>query len=168
MLNKLLQDHAMLREKGEALIALLDLPSMPDRQILAQMRWEVSSLMMQHLALEDRYLYAKLISDPRPHVRSIGERFQQELLDLYAHYSEQGKYWTQDRIAADWDGYRHAAKRRTHVMFERIEREESELYPLIAGAAIDINSHAPHTTNWAREAFAIKDAMTTPGYQPAR
>lgn len=168
MLNKLLQDHAVLREKGEALIALLDLPAMPDQQVLAQTRWELSSLMMQHLALEDRYLYSKLISDPRPHVRSIGEKFQQELLDLYAHFSEQGKYWTQDRIAGDWDGYRHPARSRAHIMFARIEREEAELYPLIADASIDVSSHSPHTANWARDAFAIKDAMTVTGSHAAR
>lgn len=159
MLQKLLDDHAMLREKGEALIVLLDLPVMPDRHVLAELRWQVSSLMMQHLALEDRYLYAKLINDPRPDIRSMGERFQQELIGLYAHFSEQARYWTQDRIAADWDGYRHPARQRAHIMFARIEREEAELYPLIKDASIDLSTQVPHSANWTRDAFAIKDAM---------
>jgi hypothetical protein len=168
MLEKLLHDHAVLRERGERLIALLDLPSMPDPQVLAHTRWQLSSHVMQHLALEERYLYAKLLSDPRPHVRALGESFQRELAALYADYSEQGKYWTQDRIAADWDAYRHPAKARALAMFARAEREEAQLYPLIQGASIDVSTHAPHTSNWTRDAFAIKDAMTQASSPAAR
>ena len=73
MLDKFLQDHAVLRQMGESLIALLDLPEMPDPQELAERRWRLSSHVMQHLALEDRYLYAKLLSDPRPDVRAYAD-----------------------------------------------------------------------------------------------
>jgi hypothetical protein len=159
MLDKFLQDHAVLRQMGESLIALLDLPEMPDPQELAERRWRLSSHVMQHLALEDRYLYAKLLNDPRPDVRAKGECFQQELSSLFGDYVEQGKYWTQERIAADWHGYRHKAKQRVLIMFARVDREEAELFPLIEDATIDASTKVPHSTNWARDAFAIKDAM---------
>lgn len=160
MLDKFLHDHAILRQLGESLIALLELADMPDPELLAETRWRLSSHVMQHLAFEDRYLYAKLLSDPRPHVRATGEPFQQELASLFGDYVEQGKYWTQERIAADWDGYRHKAIERVHVMFARVEREEAELFPLIHDATIDASTQVPHSSNWTRDAFAIKDAMT--------
>ena len=160
MLDKFLHDHAILRQRGESLIALLDRPEMPDPQELAEARWRLSSHVMQHLALEDRYLYAKLLNDPRPDVRAMGQSFQHELASLFADYVEQGKYWTQERIAADWDGYRHKARDRVLVMFARVEREEAELFPLIENATIDASIQVPHSSNWARDAFAIKDAMT--------
>lgn len=166
MLDKLLQDHAILRERGQSLLALLDLSEMPDQQVLAETRWQLSGHVMQHLALKDRYLYAKLLTDPRPDVRAMGEEFHRELAALYADYCEQGKYWTQERVAAEWETYRHPAKARVLAMFARVEREEAELFPLVYDASIDISTQVPHSSNWAREAFAIKDAMTKASAQP--
>lgn len=160
MLEKLLHDHDVLRERAGKLIVLLDLPVMPDPELLGQARWELSGYVMQHLALEDRYVYAKLLADPRPHVRALGQNSQDELKALYTEYARQGQYWTQERIASGWDLYRRPAKKRVLQMLERIDREETELYPLVHDAAINVSTHAPHSTNWARDAFAIKDAMT--------
>ncbi|WP_446654063.1 hypothetical protein [Blastomonas sp.] len=166
MLERMLLDHAVLRERGESLMALLDRSEMPDQQLLAETRWQLSGHVMQHLALKDRYLYAKLLNDPRPHVRAIGEEFHQELAALYADYCEQGKYWTQERVAAEWEAYRHPAKARILAMFARVEREETQLFPLVYDASIDISTQVPHSSNWAREAFAIKDAMTKASARP--
>lgn len=162
MLDKILRDHAILRERGENLIALLELKEMPDAKLLAEVRWQLSSHVMQHLALKDRCLYTKLLNDPRAHVRTLGEMFHRELTDMYVQYSEQGKYWTQERVAANWEAYRHPAKARVLAMFARVDREEAELLPLVRNAAIDITTQVPHSSNWTREAFAIKDAMTKP------
>lgn len=160
MLDRLLRDHAIMREKAQALLDLLDSNAAPASEVLADTRWQLSSHIMQHLAFEDRHLYAKLLHDDRPHVCETGRRFQAELTTLFATYADHAKHWTPDRISGDWNGFRAASRKMTYAMFARIDREEKELFPLACEAAIDIGSHAAPTTSWTREAFAIKDAMT--------
>lgn len=166
MLDRLLRDHAIMREKAEALLRLLECETMPEGQALAVLRWQLSSHIMQHLAFEDRHLYAKLLRDDRPHVRGVGHKFQSELAELFASFSQHAQFWTPARIAGDWDGFRAASRKMTLDMFTRIDREEAELYPLATDAAIDIDTNVAPTTNWAREAFAIKDAIVHGASRP--
>lgn len=159
MLDKLLHDHATMRAKAQALLALLDQDNMPDPGVLADTRWQLSSFIMQHLAYEDRHLYSKLLSDERPHVVATGKKFQAELSELFGKYTEHAQFWTPDRIAADWQGFRTAARQSIEGMHRRIDHEERELFPLVADASIDTTGSSAPTNNWARHAFAIKDAM---------
>lgn len=167
MLNKLKQDHATIRIKAQTLVDLLDQDAAPDRAILADARWQVSSFIMQHLAYEDRHLYSKLLRDHRPQVAETGRQFQAELAELFASFSRHAQHWTPDRIAADWHGFRSAARPIVFGMFARIDREERDLFPLAADASIDTDTSVAPTSNWTREAFAIKDAMVK-GAETAR
>ncbi|MFN3473899.1 MAG: hypothetical protein ACK4ZW_07620 [Blastomonas sp.] len=160
MLDRLLSDHEMIRQHAQGLLDLLACETMPSSLHLADARWKLGSKIMQHMAFEDRHLYAKLLRDERPHVRAIGLKFQSELTKLFSAYSEHAQFWTPERIAQDWNGFRLASIRMTHAMFARLALEEAELYPLANDAAIDIASNVPPDTNWTREAFAIKDAIT--------
>lgn len=159
MLDKLMRDHAQMRERADRLLHLLDCAVMPPWDVLADARWQLSSLIMQHLAYEDCHLYGKLLRDGRPHVAETGRRFQSELSALFDGYTDHAQYWTPETIANDWDGFRAASRIKTHAMLARIEREECELFPLVGAADIDVNSRVAPTANWTRDAFAIKDAM---------
>lgn len=159
MLERLLRDHVVMRDKGDALLRLLDQPEPPAPESLAAARWQLSSYMMQHLAFEDRHLYAKLMSDARAHVQETGRRFQSEAVELFGGYAESAQHWTPDRIAADWDGFRSMGRSRMHILYARIEREEAELFPLASSASIDMVSQGLPTRSWARDAFSIKDAI---------
>lgn len=159
MLQRLLHDHVMMRRKAAELLQLLDRPDAPDSDVLAKTRWVLSSHIMQHLALEDRHLYAKLLIDDRPHVREIGHRFQSDLTVLFAEFSDHAQHWTPTRIAGNWTSFRVASRRLVMKMMARIDYEEAELFPLARAAAIDLNTATAPTTNWTRKAFAIKDAV---------
>lgn len=159
MLERLLRDHAIMRERGEALLALLDQSDPPPAAILADARWQLTSHIMQHLAFEDRHLYAKLLNDERSLVRETGRRFQAELADLFSSFADSAQYWTPEHIAADWSAYRDMARSRLLKMFARIDREETELFPLADDADIDLAEHGLPSHNWTRDAFTIKDAM---------
>lgn len=166
MLDRLLRDHAIMREKAEVLLQLLERDAMPSRELIAETRWQLSSHIMQHLAFEDRHLYSKLLRDQREHVREIGRRFHSELAALFTTYSQNAQFWTPEQIANDWDGFRVVSRKMIYAMFARIDLEEAELYPLASDAQIDIASNAAPAINWAREAFVIKDAITVQPRQP--
>lgn len=159
MLTKLLHDHATMRVKAQALVDLLNQDTPPDRAVLADTRWQLSSFIMQHLAYEDRHLYSKLQSDHRSHVVDTGKQFQAELAELFSSFSQHAQFWTPERIAANWEGFRTSARGMAVAMFARIDREERDLFPFAADARIDTGPSCAPTSNWARDAFAIKDAM---------
>lgn len=159
MLDRLLRDHQVIRDKAQALLDLLDSETLPPRELLADTRWKVGSHVMQHLAFEDRHLYAKLLRDERGEVADIGRRFQSELAELFAVYSAHALHWTADRIESDWQAFRVESRKMTLGLFSRIDDEETELFPFARDAQIDLASNAAPVTNWTREAFDIKDAM---------
>jgi hypothetical protein len=159
VLNRLLRDHAVMRDRGNTLLALLDQSEPPPSDVLADARWRLSSYIMQHLALEDRHLYTKLLSDDRPHVQATGRRFQAELADLFSGFAESAQQWTPERISADWDTFRSMARIRLMKMYARINSEEAELFPLVYHAEIDVSAHGLPSHNWTRDAFSIKDAI---------
>lgn len=160
MLDKLKQDHAIMRDKARALSDLLSNEAMPEAQVLADTRWQLSSFIMQHLAFEDRHLYSRLPRDERPHAVALGEIFQADLAELFTTFAAHAQFWTPDRIASDWHGFRSTAREMIARMELRIDREEAELFPLFAVPGLDQATKGTPTNNWARKAFAIKDAIT--------
>jgi len=159
MLDKLRRDHEDLRAKGEVVRALLLSPSPPAPETLAHARWSLSSAVMQHLAFEDRHLYAKLLTDARPYVVALGKQFETELGQLFSRYSKHAQQWTPDRIAGQWDAYRRSALPMIDEMNDRMAREERELFVIVEQAEIETRSIKPPLHNWARDAFAIKDTI---------
>jgi len=156
MIERMLADHARLRACADCLERLLSSPALPDMDALAEARWALGSAMMQHLAFEERHLYAHLNRDPRPHVRRIAASFQADLASSFAPYAEHAKQWTPERVAARWDDYRSRTRKLLETMHVRMARVEAALYPLVTEHAIDTSESAPPTQNWTREAFAIK------------
>lgn len=159
MLERMLADHARLRVCADRLEALVSSPALPDMGTLAAARWDLGCTMMQHLAFEDRHLYAHLEQDPRDHVRRTAASFQQELTSSFGPYAEHAKQWTPERIAQAWDQYRAQAGALIQALRARITREEEELYPLVRESGIDTRASALPTRNWTREAFAIKERI---------
>lgn len=159
MLQKLLDDHRLLKVHATALKTLLGQPAPPEAQQLADARWALGSCVMQHLAFEARHLYTHLEQDERAEVRAVGLRFQADLSRTFDPYVEHVRSWTPEDVAADWDGYRHATIRLIDTMIDRILREEAELFPFVRLRGIDTQRTAPTTANWTRDAFAVKDAI---------
>lgn len=159
MIERMLADHARLRACADCLEALLVSADVPDPESLAAARWALGSTMMQHLALEERHLYAALRDDPRAHVRRIAEAFQNDLVTSFGPYADHAKSWTPERVSGDWDTYRTQTLALLQTMRARMTREETELYPLVERNGIDTRHSGLPGRNWTREAFVIKERI---------
>ena len=159
MIERMLADHAKLRACADRLEALLASGSVPDPDALADARWTLGSTMMQHLAFEERHLYAALREDPRSHVRNVAAEFHEQLASSFGPYADHAKHWTPERVAESWDIYRGQTRTLLETMRRRMAREEEELYPLVQRNGIDTRQSGLPSRNWAREAFAIKERI---------
>jgi hemerythrin-like domain-containing protein len=159
MIERMLADHARLRDCADRLEALLASSSLPDSDALAAARWALGSTMMQHLAFEERHLYAALRDDPRDHVRQTAAIFHEQLASSFVPYADHTKQWTPERVTKSWESYRAQTQALIATMRARMAREEQELYPLVHRNGIDTRHSGVPSRNWAREAFAIKERI---------
>ncbi|MBJ7442098.1 MAG: hemerythrin domain-containing protein [Sphingopyxis sp.] len=95
--------------------------------------------LIAHLKREDWVLYPTLLASNDPRLTDTAQTFVDEMghiSDAFVNYSRQ---WLPDAIAADWPGYCAATKAVLGALAERIEREDSGLYPLaLTVDAIDV------------------------------
>lgn len=157
MIDRLYEGHRQLEICAKRLAQLLDAAE-PDMDSLTKVRWEIGTKIMQHLALEDRYLYANLAADSDPDVAAIGRKYQAAYASHLAEYAAHAKRWTPTEVSAHWITYQNEAREQLRLLAERIELVERELYPLV-GRVVDISEAAAPSRSWARDAFAIKASV---------
>jgi hypothetical protein len=159
MIERLLQDHDRMRSLARELIDILHQPRPAELERLAELRWDMASTIMTHLAFEDRSFYSKIENDPRDHVRAIALKFRTEVSEKFAEYSQHTRNWTPSRIKADWNIYRAHALKFLTWLIDRADREERQLFPLFSAGLVDGKSRNVTSVNWARDAFAMKDCI---------
>lgn len=104
----------------------------PDPAALAACRWNLARLVTTHLALEDKHVYLPLEAQRGTPASAVARRLRRELGDLYAAFQRHISEWPGEALVRDWAGYRRAADALLVALKGRIEREEADLYPLLA------------------------------------
>lgn len=123
-------EHRRLESLIDELEFLLTQDSPPEPLGFLHFRRDFGRLLTQHLKREDWLLYPKLRSSQRPELRELATRFSDELGGLEDRFAAYGRQWTTTRIGEDWPGYRAATGPLLRDLRARIQREETELYPL--------------------------------------
>ncbi len=160
MLDRLRSDHARLKEVSTELLALVETDAPCDPATLADCRWRLARLLLQHLPVEDRHVYRPLEQDVRPEVALTAKRFRLELEASYARFQDHADRWTGDAIVSDWPGYRSTVRQLVQSLHARIEREEATLYPLVGDAA-RVATHQPTDRNWAADGWSLREKIVS-------
>ncbi len=158
VLHQLARDHRAMEAHAERVYRLLDAatPALPR---LSAARWSMARVILQHMTLQDRHLYARLAADSRPAIAALGRRYQDDFSAQLARYSSHAQHWTAARLRDDWNGYRARAAEQLHMMACGIFSVERELFPIVR-AGLDIEEAHTPCRSWARDAFAIKDSVS--------
>jgi hemerythrin-like domain-containing protein len=109
----------------------MDAPAISE---IASVRWEMTRKLCSHLAKEDNLLYPRLRAKNNKSIAEMAARFSQEMGDLAATYNRYIIEWSSDRILREWSAFRAETKIIMSTLTQRIEREESELYPMLMAA----------------------------------
>ena len=134
-LLKLRQEHATLVEIVGRLAKAIAEPHPPAANELFALRRKLSSTLIAHLKAEDWVLYPRLLASLDPKVASTARAFSDEMGGLAQAYSAYAEKWTATAINDDWRGYCCETHGIIEALSCRINRENRELYPLMA--AID-------------------------------
>jgi hypothetical protein len=159
MRERLIADHARIARLAAELIAVLSEPIPPDPFKLSSARWAFASQLMQHLALKERHIYAKLETDERQQVRQAFERSKIDLLKRFDQYIQHMDTWSTSKATASWQAYRGSAIAVVNSFTDRLKKEEIDLFNIVDRFGIDISSPSPVTLNWTRKAFDVKSRV---------
>lgn len=119
MLARLLEDHRRIGLIVDHIDSVLNTNCPVDISQLAQLRWTLARELLQHIAIEDRFL----AGSPRSGGMVLS-RVQRLLCDHHAR-------WTGDRIVSGWAEYRIAASGLLAAVRARINHEEMDIFPQI-------------------------------------
>jgi hypothetical protein len=156
MRDRFLKDHARINQFAAELIDVLNVASPPDSIMLSKARWAFASTLMQHLAIKERHLYAKLEGDGRPEVTQAFAASKADLLRRFDRYAAHMEAWPTGTAIGSWSTYRPKAIEVVLIFTDRFKNEERDLFGLIDRFDIDISTPSPITLNWARKAFEVK------------
>lgn len=124
-------EHQELAGLAGALLACVA-QAVPAPEQVARLRWLMSRKLSAHLAKEDRLLYPRIQAGPDRAAAALATRFAHEMGGLAAAFRDYIAGWSPDRIRADWDAFGTETRSVVETLRRRIDREERELYPLIA------------------------------------
>ncbi len=110
---------------------------------IARTRWQLSRLLLAHLAAEDRLLYPLLEREGSAEVADLSRRMQAQMGGLADAFKAYMRDWDGGRLAADPDGFVAATRGVLSALAQRIRHEETQLYRHIPSSA------APHKVDAA-------------------
>jgi len=131
MLTKLQGDHLEILSVA-AMLAQLTASEMPaDLNMLSQCRWRLRRILLAHLALEDRYVYNRVGSDPALAAIAPAPREKAALTALVDEFRQHFELWTIEQVTRDWMGYRWEVQGLVERLRARIDWEDRTLYPAL-------------------------------------
>ncbi len=117
--------HAEIEVLAKELLAVV---SDERRRSVGPLRWRLARALIAHLAIEDRFLYPRLIGGSDSAVADVARRFQAEMGGLAARFTGYMSFWTDDEVIADWPAFCRETRDILAVLLSRIAREDEHLY----------------------------------------
>ena len=129
---------ARLRNEHDRLIEIIDDLSLviarttpPKMSELDLLRKDLAETLIGHLKVEDWMLYPDLLESADPVIVRTARAFSAEMGGLAAAFLDYSEKWQSAAIDRDWHGFCRETAELAHELRHRIERENSELYPLL-------------------------------------
>ena len=122
--HRVMQDY--LRQLTNLVNGTIDKANAP---LIAELINKTTGVLNMHLASEDHFVYPKLLKAGDTRVRSITQRYMDEMTKIAdAYLAFHKKYNTPSKILADTAEFKQTFKKVRDALLLRMEREEKELY----------------------------------------
>lgn len=129
-MQRLRAEHAALVTLSRILTDMIGAPHPPRLTELMPARGLLRDTLLRHLKCEDWALYPRLKASGDSELIRITREFELEMGDLAADFAAYDDKWTVEQVAAAWPDFCRETVIMLDMLAVRIEREESDLYPL--------------------------------------
>ena len=129
--DRLKAEHDEITQMATALRTILNEPVAPQLGELFELRAKLTDSLIKHLKTEDWILYPVLLQSHDLKVATTASELQAQGGSFSADYAQHCHRWTAETIKEDWPAYQSASLFLLDRLENRIDREETELYPLV-------------------------------------
>ena len=129
--DRLHAEHEEIMEMAAALRVVLSEPVAPALGELFELRAKLTDSLIKHLKAEDWILYPVLLQSDDSDIAEIARQLQNQGGSFSADYAQHCHRWNTITIMEDWRTYQSESLRLLDRLEHRIDREETELYPLV-------------------------------------
>ncbi|NBC99355.1 hemerythrin domain-containing protein [Atlantibacter hermannii] len=131
-IDKMKNQHHEIIEKIDRLRTLSRAGVTENAQEIAQTVVSMSSIIKVHLSAEDQLLYPYLEKIADQKLKRMSLTFQREMADIVGEYEMFSRRWnTANKIIGHDDDFRRDANTVLRKVYERMQRENVQFYPLI-------------------------------------
>lgn len=145
-----------MRAAADALVEAVASPHPVDAHTLEELRWNLARESLQHLSLEERQVQTPLEQHADAGIRAIALRFREDAEAFSTQFRTHVSDWPADTIPAKWASYGRSVRKLVARLHDRLDREERELYPLVARS--NVKEAAPKR-NWAGDAWSLRKSI---------
>ena len=131
-IDKFKQEHVAILSAIDQLRELARSGVAPQSQAIAEQIVAMSGLIKLHLAVEQRFLYPAVQACGVAKVARLGHQYETEMQGIAGDYlAFAGRWNTAARLAQEPDAFRSEANTVLHALYQRMRREDTELYPAV-------------------------------------
>eukprot|EP01133_Synstelium_polycarpum_P021111 gene21111-25364_t len=135
-IDKFKQQHLAILAAIDALRRLARGGVAAQAQAIAAQIIAMSGVIKLHLAVEQRYLYPAAQACGVARVARLGREYENEMHGIAgAYFDFAGRWNTPVRLAAEPEAFRSEANTVLHALYQRMRREDHDLYPAIESLA---------------------------------
>ena len=131
-IDKFKQQHLAILAAIDGLRELARAGVVPQARAIAQQIVAMSGVIKLHLAVEQRYLYPAAQASGVASVARLGRQYESEMHGIAGAYLDfAGRWNTAARLELEPEAFRCEANSVLHALYQRMRREDHELYPAI-------------------------------------
>ncbi|QLX25785.1 hemerythrin domain-containing protein [Citrobacter freundii] len=131
-LDKMKHQHVDILEKISFLRTLSQSGVSSNAQQIAAAIVSMSAIIKTHLSAEDQFLYPQIEQDGNSKLRQVSTQFQREMADIVGEYDVFSRRWNiASKLMGNDEAFRRDANTVLRKVFERMQRENKDFYPLV-------------------------------------
>ncbi|STE17257.1 hemerythrin domain-containing protein [Citrobacter sp. wls718] len=131
-LDKMKHQHVDILEKISFLRTLSQSGVSSNAQQIAAAIVSMSAIIKTHLSAEDQFLYPQIEQDGNSKLRQVSTQFQREMADIVGEYDAFSRRWNiASKLMGNDEAFRRNANTVLRKVFERMQRENKDFYPLV-------------------------------------
>jgi Hemerythrin HHE cation binding domain len=157
VLKNFVNDHIEIIKILDRMPRLLDDNDPTNEDAIRNCRWELSRVLFQHIAREERELYSLLDSVEDKAMRDLAERFRADLEELHGAFKAHMHKWATHSISGDRDRYRADVVAISDRLRDRFHREEAMLFPAVRPE--HLKGTGAVRKNWVRDVWSFRDQI---------
>lgn len=131
-IDKMKNQHVEILEKISFLRKLSQAGVSSNAQEIATAIVSMSAIIKTHLSAEDQFLYPHIEQDGNSALRQVSSTFQREMTDIVSDYDVFSRRWNiASKLIGNDEAFRRDANTVLRKVFERMQKENKDFYPLV-------------------------------------